>query len=124
MYDYKEVVRNDVEEWMTENHDTWADEDRSSAYEIIYDGCWADDSVTGNGSGSYTMNRYDARRNFMDDWEADEYIAQMLEDGFIDAETLGRKIAESNWEWVDVNIRCWLLSDAVNHVLEKCYPED
>ena len=87
----------------------------------MYDSCWVDDSVTGNVSGSYTFSRWEARQNFFNDEDSDEYISQMIEDGFMSANELGKKIAESNWEYIDLSIRCWLLCDAVNDVLDEIY---
>ena len=90
---------------------------------MIYDSCWVDDSVTGNASGSYTFSRYEARQNFFNDDDSDEYISQMIEDGFMSADELGKKISESNWEYIDLSIRCWLLCDAVSDVLDEMYDD-
>ena len=121
MYSYKEVVRSDVREWIDNNREDIDGLDRADAYDVVYDSCWIDDSVTGNASGSYTFSRYEARQNFFNDDDSDEYIFQMIEDGFISADELGKKIAESNWEYIDLSIRCWLLCDAVSDVLDEVY---
>ena len=123
MYSYKEVIRSDVREWIDNNKDQIEGLDRHDAYEVIYDSCWVDDSVTGNASGSYTFSRYEARQNFFNDDDSDDYISQMIEDGFMSADELGKKIAESNWEYVDLSIRCWLLCDAVSDVLDEMYDD-
>ena len=47
----------------------------------------------------------------------------MIEDGFISADELGKKVAESNWEYIDLSIRCWLLCDAVSDVLDEIYDD-
>ena len=35
-------------------------------FEDFRESCWIDDGVTGNGSGSYTFNRYEAEENVKD----------------------------------------------------------
>ena len=47
----------------------------------------------------------------------------MIEDGFMSADELGKKISESNWEYIDLSIRCWLLCDAVTDVIDKMYDD-
>ena len=123
MYSYKEVVRSDVREWIDNNKEQIEGLDRHDAYEVVYDSCWVADEVTGNASGSYTFSRYEARKNFFEDDDSDEYISQMIEDGFLSADELGKKIAESNWEYIDLSIRCWLLCDAVSDVIDEMYDD-
>ena len=123
MYSYKEVVRSDVREWIENNKEQIEGLDRHDAYEIIYDSCWVDDSVTGNASGSYTFSRWEARQNFFNDEDSEEYIDQMIEDGFTTRESVGRAVQESQWELLDVSIRCWLLCDAVSDVLDEYYDD-
>ena len=123
MYSYKEQVRADVREWIEYHKEQIEGLDRHDAYEVIYDSCWVDDSVTGNASGSYTFSRYEARQNFFNDEDSDDYIFQMIEDEFMSADELGKKISESNWEYIDLSIRCWLLCDAVTDVLDEMYDD-
>ena len=121
MYDYKEVTKANVREWMEENREMWESEDRHDAYEIVYDATWVDDSVTGNGSGSFTFSRLEARRNFFEDENSDDYVAEMIEDGFMDKALFAEKIACSDWEWVDVSIRCWLLGACVTEIMDEIF---
>lgn len=121
MYSYKDAVRSDVRDWIEDNREQIEGLDRADAYDVVYDSCWVDDSVTGNVSGSYTFSRCEARQNFFNDDDSDDYISQMIEDGFISADELGKKILESNWEYIDLSIRCWLLCDAVSDVLDDVY---
>lgn len=123
MYSYKDAVKSDVREWMDDNKDQLAGLDRNDMYEVVYDACWVADEVTGNASGSYTFSRYDARQNFFEDEDSDEYIEQMIEDGFSTAEEIGKAVSESNWELLDVSIRCWLLCDAVNEILDEIFED-
>ena len=123
MYNYKDQIRADVKEWIEDNKEQIEGLDRHDAYEVVYDSCWVDDSVTGNASGSYTFSRWEARQNFFNDEDSDEYIDQMIEDGFTTRESVGRAVQESQWELLDVSIRCWLLCDAVSYVLDDYYED-
>ena len=123
MYNYKEQVRADVKEWIEDNKEQIEGLDRHDAYEVVYDSCWIDDSVTGNASGSYTFSRYEARENFFGDGDSEEYLDQMCDDGFADPMEIGKKIIGSDYEWLDVSIRCWLLCDAVSDVLDEYYDD-
>ena len=123
MYNYKEQIRADVKEWIEDNKEQIDGLDRHDAFKVVYDSCWVDDSVTGNASGSYTFSRYEARQNFFNDEDSEEYIDQMIEDEFTTRESVGRAVQESQWELLDVSIRCWLLCDAVSDVLDSMYDD-
>ena len=123
MYSYKEQVRADVKEWIEDNKDQIEGLNRHDAFDIVYDSCWIDDSVTGNASGSYTFSRYEARENFFGDSDSEEYLEHMCDDGFADSVQIGKKLIASDYEWLDVSIRCWLLCDAVSYVLDKYYDD-
>ena len=123
MYNYKEQIRADVKEWIEDNKEQIEGLDRYDAFEVVYDSCWLDDSVTGNGSGSYTFSRYEARENFFSDGDSEEYLEQMCDDGFSDPVHIGKKLIASDYEWLDVSIRCWLLCDAVSDVLDEYYDD-
>ena len=123
MYNYKEQIRADVKEWMDDNKEQIEGMDRADAYDVVYDSCWVDDSVTGNASGSYTFSRCEARKNFYEDIDSEEYLEHMVDDGFADAMEVGKKIIASDYEWLDVSIRCWLLSDAVSDVLDDFFED-
>ena len=123
MYNYKEQIRADVKEWIEDNKEQIEGLDRSDACDIIYDSCWVDDSVTGNASGSYTFNSYEARKYFYEDTDSEEYLGEMVDAGFADGMEVGKKIIASDYEWLDVAIRCWLLSDAVSDVLDEIFED-
>ena len=107
--------------WMEDNREQWEGIDRHDIYEVVSDACWVEDGVTGNASGSYTFSRWEARNNFFEDEYSDEYISQMIVDGFTTKESVGRAVAESQWELLDVTIRCWLLNDAIIEILDDMF---
>ena len=68
------------------------------------------DNVTGNASGSYTMNA----------WKAEEYVAhnwEMLADAMSEF-GCDVSVLEKGAEWADVTIRCYLVSGCLAIVLQ------
>lgn len=116
-YDYYEAVYNDVKEYVTENielSDYYYDEDSdfnmSRLEEDLNDTCWTDDAVTGNASGSYTCNT----------WQAEEYLShnwELMEEAANEGFEPGSQDRFSPEVW-DVCIRCYLLLQAVADVCE------
>ena len=119
MYDYKETVKADVKEWMDENHEPGASREVEFDYDTVFESCWVADEVTGNGSGSYTFSTYEARKNFFEDDNSEDYIREMVNDGFCTLEEVGKHMASGDWEWLDVSIRCYLLSEAVQEAIDE-----
>lgn len=117
-YNYLENVKADVKEWIEYNMDLEHDiesgqfEDREAIESYLNDTLWTEDSITGNGSGSYTFNTY----------EAEEYIchnldllAEACEEFGADAGEVLKKGAEN----ADVTIRCYLLGQAIAEALDE-----
>lgn len=113
-YDYYEEVKKDVIEYI-KDHDIIVSEDTIDALRdgSLYDDMFVSDSVTGNGSGSYTFNA----------WKAEEYVCHNL-DLFAEAmEEFGYtdipldKVCSA--EYIDVTIRCYILSQVLDNVLEE-----
>lgn len=119
MYNYREAVKEDVKNWMQENHQPGESMELEYDYDTVFEGCWVADEVTGNGSGSYTFSTYKARKNFFEDDNSEDYIYNMFQEGLVSLDEVGRKMACGEWEWIDVSIRCYLLSEVVSEVLEE-----
>ena len=104
VYNYENAVRNDVieygNEWLSYNNETVREENIDKIRDRLYEAMWISDRVTGNGSGSYTFNR----------WVAEENLCHNM-DLFIEAaEESGSDIAnliEEGAEVMDVTIRCF-----------------
>jgi hypothetical protein len=79
--------------------------------EELNDQLWIEDSVTGNGSGSYTFST----------WKAEEYICHNLDLLREAAMEFGCDvdILKKGAEYCDVTIRCYLLSQAIAETLEE-----
>ena len=57
-YNYLENVTADAKQAILENLNYWDFTDREELEEIANDSLWADDSVTGNASGSYMFSTW------------------------------------------------------------------
>ena len=118
MYNYLDAMENDVREAIENGYDLndWRG-DRDGLEEKLNDDLWIYDSVTGNGSGSYTFNRERAREYVQDDGA--DYIADMCAEFGMDAGEVGQRFIDGDWEWFDVSIRCYLLGQAIASVLDE-----
>ena len=113
-YDYLENVKEDVKTAILDNctkeeikNAFKSLEARDELYEKLYDDLWVDDSVTGNASGSYTFNTYQAEENLCHNW--DLLVEALEEFGESESDALSRGA-----EYCDVTIRCYLLGSAIN----------
>lgn len=117
-YNYREAVKNDVLDYVRENYDfaTELREDRDGFEEKLRNDLWTVDSVTGNASGSYTFNA----------WQAEENLCHNLdllrEAGDEFGDDLGYLI-EQGPETCDVVIRCYLLAWAISEALDELEEE-
>ena len=117
MYDYREAMTEDVKEWIKENIDLteWT-EDREGLEQQLNDNLWTADSVTGNGSGSYTFNRVQASLYVLDNMDL---LQEAIEEFATDPATVGDIFISEDWEWFDVTIRCYLLGFVISDVLDE-----
>ena len=116
LYDYREAMREDVAAALDEmSEELAAIEDEDERREYAYDTLWTDDSVTGNGSGSYYCNTYKAESALCHNLDLlDEALAEFGYEG--DALS---KLLKQGAEAADVTIRCYLLSEILAEVLEE-----
>lgn len=84
------------------------------AWEDMYDALFIDDSVTGNGSGSYTFNAAEAAENARGLVFDDGFIAEARAAGY------GMELFAEEPETVDVVARCLALG-LVSGALEAAY---
>ena len=110
-YDYLEEVTNDVRDYIS-NEINFKDFDSlDDLREYLNDELWTVDSVTGNGSGSYTFNAYYAEENLCHNWD-------LLEEACNEFCCLDEAISKGP-EYCDVTIRCYLLGQAIEKVLQE-----
>lgn len=87
--------------------------DRTIDVTELVDFLWDEDAVTGNGSGSYTMNRSAAEENIAGVIWSDEFRDMAEEWGLSVADFL-----KKGPEAVDVTIRCWVLGRVAYEVAD------
>lgn len=106
--DYLVEVESDALDFLDENIEYYDD------FDDAFDAMFCSDSVTGNGSGSYTFNSYKAQQN-VKDAIFDENIVTLLDwNGINIFDTL----RDSGAETLDVIIRCYVLSDIYSIIEE------
>lgn len=118
-YDYRSAICEDIREYIKENEIVVTNNNREELEEELHDKLWICDSVTGNASGSYTFNS----------WQAEEYLchnmdllAEAIDDFGADAGTY--KDCMESAETADVTIRCYLLRECLSSVLDELEVEE
>lgn len=111
MYDYYEAMREDVREYIKNEIDFSEFDSMEELEEKLNEDLWTVDSVTGNSSGSYTFNAYEAEENICHNLDL---LAEALEEfgG-------GCDILKDGAEAADVTIRCYLLGATIAEVLPE-----
>ena len=116
MYDYYVAVADDVREYIKENIAFGDFTNREDLFEAIEEGCWVDDHVTGNGSGSYTMSRAKAKEYVIDNLDL---LCEACREFGVTLDEIGKRFTSEDWEYFDVTIRCYLLSSTIWAVLDE-----
>ena len=116
-YNYIEAMKQDIRDYLENDFsENIADYDREELEEKLEDDLWINDSVTGNASGSYTFCRQTAKEYVLDNTDL---LLDMINAFCIDAEQVGKHFISEDWEWFDVSIRCYCLSEAIGNVLDE-----
>lgn len=113
-YDYRQAVMDDIREYISEHDIRVTSDNRDEIESELRDTLWNDDSVTGNASGSYTFNT----------WQAEEYLCHnvdLLQDA---CSEFGCEPRLDSAEWCDVTIRCYLLGECLSSVLDELEVEE
>ena len=145
MYDYLENVKNDVRDFLEENppciHDLvdfiecekidnkgnckYYFEDLCDLKEELNDTLSTDDNVTGNGSGSYTFNREEAKEYVLSG--GTDLLRNAIEEGLLTSDDFVKYFTNEDWETLDVIIRCYLLYACIDEAVDEwadCYAEN
>lgn len=114
-YNYLESVKEDVKEYIDNEINLKDFTDREELEQKLNDDLWVCDSVTGNASGSYTFNTYQAEENLAHNWDL---LAEAMREFGCEVDLL-----EKGAEWADVTIRCYLLGQAIGEILDEMEEE-
>ena len=102
-YNYYKAMKEDVKNYLEENK-LQLNED---TYNDIYDEMFISDEITGNASGSYTFNTYQAEENISHNLD----LLQEACDEFCCEPKL------DSAEWCDVTIRCYILGQVLSEMM-------
>lgn len=111
VYDYMQNMVDDIINYIKDEEVNIEE----TTEEELYDTLWLEDSVTGNASGSYTFNSYKAKEYVMDNIGL---LQDVVAEFCIDMQTHWY-----DWEYLDVSIRCYLLSEAISKAYEELRAE-
>lgn len=114
-YDYLSAVTEDVKEYIGENVNFADYIDADELKRKLQDELWTADSVTGNGSGSYTFNTWVAEENLCHNLD----LLEEANDEFGGDVDILSKGAEA----CDVTIRCYLLSQAIDNAVDELWQD-
>ena len=128
-YNYLASVKEDVKQWLSDHDEfiaeyadengKWLREDNRDDIESdLNDRLFCDDDVTGNASGSYTFNTWRAEENLCHNLDL---LGEALGEFGYEGAALA-KLMESA-EGCDVTIRCYLLGQVINEVLNEMEEE-
>ena len=104
-YDYYDALYADNKDYIEENN---FDINADDAAEQLNDLLFVNDSVTGNASGSYFCNAWAAEEALCHNWDL---MREAMRE--FDMQQLGSA------EGMDVTIRCYLLGQVIEEVLEN-----
>lgn len=115
-YNYAEVVKEGVLEYIKNEIDFSDFETIEELEEKLNDDLWTEDNITGNASGSYTFSTYQAEENLC-------HNLDLLKEACLELGSNAIDLLEQGAEACDVTIRCYLLSSAISEALEEIEEE-
>ena len=123
MYDYRKAMIEDTRnelaeliEWDDITIGTSDPDNREDVEEKLNDYLWTCDNVTGNGSGVYSSS--DVKQWVLDNMDL---CIESLKEFCVEAETVAEHFLAEDWDYFDVTIRCYLLSETISSVLDEYY---
>lgn len=115
-YNYRETLKNDVLDYIRNEINFSEFDSLEELKEKLNDDLWTVDRVTGNASGSYTFNRWEARENVIDNMDI---LQEAVEEFGTPVEEVGKDFLAEEWEKFDVTIRCYLLGECIAAAIEE-----
>ena len=112
LYNYHEAVKDDIREYIKENYDSVTEKMRAEMFDTIL----GEDSVTGNASGSYTMNRAIAKEYVI---ENIDLLNRAVDEYGFDKKDIGEQFLSEEWEQLDVLIRLYLVGEYFDDIFSE-----
>ena len=115
-YNYFDAVCEDIRDYINDNDIKVTSENKESLYQELYDELFISDSVTGNASGSYYCNA----------WKAEDALTHNLDllGEAVDEFGGATDVLKSGAEACDVTIRCYLLGQCLDKVLDELVQDE
>lgn len=120
MANIRKEMYNAIKEHIEHDVDLTEFESRNELEEKLNDDLWVDDSVTGNASGSYYCNVWEAKESVLSNMED---FGEAVKEFCTETETVGNWFINEEWEAMDVTIRCYLLGQIIGEVLDDMSDE-
>ena len=116
-YNYEEAVKQAFKDYVLERADldNWTAEDVAERFDKLYDDAFVSDTVTGNGSGSYTFNTWTAEECLCHNWDLMEEMVDEL-----GLPSKNRLFSAETW---DVCLRCYILGRVAGDVVAEVVKE-
>ena len=112
LYNYHIAVKDDIREYIKENYDSVTEKMRAEMLDTIL----REDSVTGNASGSYTMNRAIAKEYVI---ENIDLLNRAVDEYGFDKKDIGEQFLSEEWEQLDVLIRLYLVGEYFDDIFSE-----
>ena len=112
LYNYHEAVKDDIREYIKENYGSVTEEMRNDVFDEVLD----NDSVTGNASGSYTMNRAIAKEYII---ENIDLLNRAVDEYGFNKKDIGEQFLSEQWEYLDVLIRLYLVGEYFDDIFSE-----
>ena len=122
-YNYYTAIKEDIYNELLETPELLENytaddfnDDLESIFDSLDDDLMYSDAITGNGSGSYTFNRWQAREYVFENYDL---AREVLTEGLVEKEEIADIFLDEDFERLDVFIRCYLLHSVLLEVLEE-----
>ena len=112
LYNYHIAVKDDIREYIKENYDSVTEKMRAEMFDTIL----GEDSVTGDASGSYTMNRAIAKEYII---ENIDLLNRAVDEYGFDKKDIGEQFLSEEWEQLDVLIRLYLVGEYFDDIFSE-----
>lgn len=93
---------------------------KDDCVQYLYEYFVDEDAITGGGSGSYTMDRTEAKESIMED---PYVVADVIRDNNLDSDFLA-DVFDGDWEKLDVICRQSILWDAIDLTMDNLVSND